>query len=204
MRSTGYHCVYVSRLLWLLLLMFSLTRITALGQGSEKETERKFAVLQTKTAVYKNVTVTQITRKWIFILHDNGVCNVKAEDLLPQTRAALGMDKILADEDKRMSAQTSHSFAPLAQKFSAVTKFASDWQRSEKQKLNQMTAANPLTLYLMLGVLAVTYIIVSALFWMICRKTHNSPGPLVWVPVLARPLEWSPVLRTPGRARWLA
>ena len=37
-----------------------------------------------------------ITKKWIFILHDNGVCNVKPEDLTPETRIALGYDKIAA------------------------------------------------------------------------------------------------------------
>ena len=171
--------------------------MTAVGQGLDKGKEPKFPVLHTKTAVYKNVTVTQVTRAWIFILHDNGVCNVKAEDLLPETRVALGMDKIQADDDRGKSGQASRSFAPLAQKLSAVTKLATDWQQNGKQRLDQMTAANPMALYLMLGILAVTYIVVSALFWMICRKTHNSPGPLVWVPVL----QLIPLLRAANMSR---
>jgi hypothetical protein len=146
------------------------------------------------------VTVTQVTKKWVFILHATGVCNIKPEDLSPETRTAVGYDKILAASDEK--ARSAASFAPFGHlKFSDMGKIAADWGQHGPQKLKAtldgMTAGNPMVFYLLLGVLAVTYIIVSALFWMICRKTHNSPGPLVWVPVL----QLIPLLRAANMSR---
>lgn len=197
MRSIGNHCVYAGRLVKLLFLLIFLNSVNTFAQGTKGHTEMRFAVLQTKTGAYTNVTVTQVTKKWIFILHDNGVCNIKPEDLTPQMQAALGYDKIAAAEDDNKSARPGHSpFANLQ-----LGKFAADWTKHGPQKLkstlDQMTAGSPVALYLMLGILAATHILVSALFWMICRKTHNSPGPLVWVPVL----QLIPLLRAANMSR---
>lgn len=200
MRSTGNHCVHAGRLVWLLLLLVFPSGLNSFGQATKGSHEMRFAVLQTKTAAYTNVTVTQVTKKWIFILHENGVCNIKPEDLTPQLRTALGYDKIAATEDEKGSARAVRSpFANL--KFGAVGKIAADWSRNGPQKLkatfDQMAATNRMALYLMFAILGVTHIFVSMLFWMICRKTHNSPGPLVWVPVL----QLIPLLRAANMSR---
>jgi hypothetical protein len=42
--------------------------------------------------------------------------------------------------------------------------------------------ANPMALCIMLGISAIVYIFTSICFWLICRKTHTAPGPLIWVP----------------------
>ena len=198
MRNIENHCVFAGRLKWLLLLVIFLNSLNTFGQGTKAAKELRFAVLQTKTTAYTNVTVTQVTKKWIFILHDNGVCNVKPEDLSAETRKALGYDKILAaanDEDKK-SARPAFSF-----KFDGVGKLAADWGKNGPQKLkdtlNAMAAGNRMALYLMFAILGVTHLFVSIMFWMICRKTHNSPGPLVWVPVL----QLIPLLRAANMSR---
>jgi hypothetical protein len=48
-----------------------------------------------------------------------------------------------------------------------------------------------------LGALLALHILHSAIFWMICRKTHSAPGPLVWVPIL----QLIPLLRAANMPR---
>src|SRR5689334_13400970 len=100
MRRIGDHSVWVSRLITLLFVVLSLSALNCLAGTTKGASELRFAVLQTKTGMYTNVTVTQVTKKWIFILHATGVCNVKPEDLSPETRTALGYDKILAASEE--------------------------------------------------------------------------------------------------------
>lgn len=201
MKHTGNHCVYVSRLVWLLFALFILNTLNVPAQSLKAASETRFALLKTKTGMYTNVTVTQITKKFIFILHDSGVCNVNVEDLMPETRTALGYDKMMAaaDEKDKKSAHVANPFANW--KISGVGKFAADWSKDGPQKLkatfDTMAATNRTALYLMFAILGVTHLFVSMLFWMICRKTHNSPGPLVWVPVL----QLIPLLRAANMSR---
>jgi hypothetical protein len=198
MRNIGNHGVFGSRLLWLLIAPLFLLTLNAFGAG-KAATELRFAVLKTKTAAYTNVTVTQVTKKWVFILHENGVCNIKPEDLTLETRTAIGYDKIVAAADE--DARSAHSGPTFNFKFSAVGKFASDWEKNGWQKIkatfNEMAAGNAMELYLIFAIAGLTYLFVSALFWMICRKTHSSPGPLVWVPVL----QLIPLLRAANMSR---
>lgn len=202
MKSAGNHCICAGRLLWLLLALLSFYGIDAFGQTLNAPSEPTFALLKTRTGVYTNVTVTKMTRSWIFILHENGVCNIKIEDLTPETRVALGYDKLIAAENAKAVKTSTHSFAPFGQfKLTQVKKFAADLQQNApkqlKAKLDQMTAGNPMALYLMLGILAAMHIFVSTCFWLICRKTHCAPGPLVWVPVL----QLIPLLRAANMPR---
>lgn len=202
MKRAGDHCIHAGRLLWLLLAFLSLFCIDAIGQNINGPSEPTFALLKTKTGVYTNVTVTKMTRSWIFVLHANGVCNIKIEDLTPETRVALGYDKLVAAENAKSSTASRHSFAPFAKfKLTDVKKFAADLQQTGAQrlktKLNEMTGGNPIAMYLVLGILAALHIFVSTCFWLICRKTHSAPGPLVWVPVL----QLIPLLRAANMPR---
>src|SRR5438874_1141937 len=52
--------------------------------------EEKFAVLETKTGTYKNVTVTKKTASYVMILHSTGLCNVAVPDLSSEAQVKLG------------------------------------------------------------------------------------------------------------------
>jgi hypothetical protein len=52
-------------------------------------TEERFEVLQTKTGLYTNVTVTSKTEEWIFIVHAGGMSNIKISDLTKDVQAKL-------------------------------------------------------------------------------------------------------------------
>ena len=186
MKSARNHCYSVGRLLWLLLALSSIPSMASAGSILLGKSEPTFPLLQTKTGVYTNVTVTQQTKDWIFILHSTGVCNVKLSDLSPETLAVLGYKP--ATDDAAAEEKKSHASQPFAQiitraKLADVGKLARDWRQNPRQKFKELTASSPFAIYIILGILAALHIFTSTCFWLICRKTHIAPGPLVWVPV---------------------
>ena len=193
MKKAENHQRYIGGFLWLLLTLLSTRLLAAPGEMSLADHEQTFPVLQTKAGAYTNVTVTKKTKDWIFILHSAGVCNVKATDLSPEARVMLGYDAApkQGEEVKTASAASQAFSKPLAQlsqlKFSKVKEFASGWRHNGKEKIAEVKSyfvANPMVLSTILGIGAVVYISLSVCFWLICRKTHIAPGPLVWVPFL--------------------
>lgn len=200
MKSAVKYRKYLGRPVWLLLLFFSIRLLATPGQMTMGDTEQKFPLLQTKTGTYTNVTVTKRTKDWIFILHSQGVCNIKASDLSTDARIALGYEA--APDPKKAAAAAAHEpFAKLAKlKLAEVKKFASDWRYNGKEKIAEAKsffASNPQATTIALGILGAVYIFVSICFWSICRKTHIAPGPLVWVPFL----QLIPLLRAANMPR---
>jgi hypothetical protein len=188
MKNAGKHYSCAGRLLWLLFLMFFGFAGSSFGQQALNDgTEPKFAVFQTKTAVYTNVTVTQKTKDWVFILHSQGVCNIKTSDLTPEMLATLGY-KPSPDEEKKSAFSGNKDLGKLASaKIADVKHFATDWRQNGrervKEKIAQLKAGDRSVLYTFIAIVGSIHLLVSALFWLICRKTHISPGPLIWLPV---------------------
>ncbi len=207
MKNVGNGYRFAGRLLWLLVAIFIFPSFSHAGSIVSGKGEPTFPLLQTKTGVYTNVTVTQQTKEWIFILHSTGVCNIKIGDLSTETKVSLGIiprsnnGVVEAEEAPATgsSASTpSHALAHMPHfKFADLKKFAEEWRTNGKQKFNELTAGNPMIGNVLLCILGVVYIFVSTCFWLICRKTHNSPGPLVWVPVF----QLIPLLRAANMPR---
>ena len=204
MKSAENNQCYLGRLLGLLLILFCGTIFAKPGDiimGSKKELT--FPVLETKTGAYTNVTVTKRTKDWVFILHSQGVCNIKATDLSTDARIALGYEEVpKKDGEVKVVAAPSHdSLAQLSHlKLQEVQQFPTDWRVNRKEKVAEMQAfiaANPIVICTVLGIVAVAYIFSSICFWLICRKTHMAPGPLVWVPFL----QLIPLLRAANMPR---
>jgi hypothetical protein len=203
MRRAEKYRWHLGRLLWLLLALLSSDVMAKPGSIMMGAKEQTFPVLETKTGAYTNVTVTKKTKDWVFILHSQGVCNIKATDLSTEARIALGYEEApKKGEQIQVAATTSHEgFGNLSHlKLEEVKKFAADWRVNRKEKEAEMKAfitANPMALCTVLGILGFVYIFSSTCFWMICRKTHNAPGPLVWVPIL----QLIPLLRAANMPR---
>jgi len=203
MKSAENYRRYLGRLL---LLLFALLSLSAIGRPGEMkmgaDTESTFAVLQTRTGAYTNVTVTKKTKDWIFILHSAGVCNVKVSDLPDDALVALGYEK--SADAKGEAAKGSSANQQLAQlthiKLEEVKEFATGWRQNSKAEMAQVQAfitTNPMAICVVLGIAALVYILISSCFWCICRKTHIAPGPLVWVPFL----QLIPLLRAANMPR---
>jgi len=203
MKSAENYRWHLGRLLGLLLMLLSGTIFAKPGDiimGGKKELT--FPVLETKTGAYTNVTVTKRTKDWVFILHSQGVCNIKATDLSTDARIALGYEELPKKDGEVAAAPPSHdSLAQLSHlKLEEVKQFATDWRINRKEKTAEVQAfmaANPLVICTVLGIVAVVYVFSSICFWLICRKTHSAPGPLVWVPVL----QLIPLLRAANMPR---
>src|SRR3954468_16485951 len=115
MKRVEHYRRYLGSFLLLLLLLLS-SRVAAksgdLIMGKEEQT---FPVLETKTGAYTNVTVTKKTKDWVFILHSQGVCNIKATDLSTDARIALGYEEPPnKDGTPKVVAPVHEGFAPLA------------------------------------------------------------------------------------------
>jgi uncharacterized protein DUF5684 len=189
MRKAEHYRCHLGRLVGLLLLLLCGRAIAKPGDILMGAKEQTFPVLETKTGAYTNVTVTKKTKDWVFILHSQGVCNIKAADLSTEARIALGYEEAPnKDGTPKVVAPVHEGFAPFARlKLVDVKQFAEDWRINRKEKEAQVQAfiaANPIIICSILGIVAVVYIFCSICFWLICRKTHIAPGPLVWVPFL--------------------
>jgi Family of unknown function (DUF5684) len=190
MKNAAKYYGCAGRLVWLLFLIFFAFAGSSFGQQiTDDGSEPKFALFQTKTCVYTNVTVTQRTKDWVFILHSQGVCNIKTSDLTPEMLASLGYKPDPADGEAKKSAFSGNKdLAKIASaKFADVKHFAVDWRQNGKErvreKIAQLKAGDRSVLYTFIVIVGSIHLLVSALFWLICRKTHISPGPLVWLPV---------------------
>lgn len=207
MKTLEYYRRYLGSFLVLLLMLLS-SRVTAKpGEIFMGKQEQTFPLLQTKTGTYTNVTVTKKTKEWIFILHSAGVCNVKASDLPTDARIALGYQAAsnapAADADGGVTtAETSAAAGPAKVRFNLaeVKQFAADWRlhrKEREQELRTYVTLHAMVLGAFFGIWLAVHLLCSGIFWMICRKTHNAPGPLVWVPVL----QLIPLLRAANMPR---
>lgn len=212
MKNAEQYQRYISRLAGLLFVLLFVAPAAFAGQMTmDGGNERTFPVLQTKTGAYTNVTVTKQTKDWIFILHATGVCNIKATDLSPEARVALGYDAPPKSEEEvkaEAKAEAAAGESPaqaLAQikshlNVADIKKFAASWRENRKETISKLTAitnGNPTGFLIGFGVIAALYLFMSTCFWLLCRKTHIAPGPLVWIPVL----QIVPLLRAANMSR---
>jgi hypothetical protein len=208
MKRLEHYRRYLGSCLVLLLMVFSRNVAAKPGEIFMGKQEQTFPVLQTKTGSYTNVTVTKKTKDWIFILHSAGVCNVKASDLPTDARIALGYEAApqtpaAEDEGGVTTAETSVAgAAPKLPRFNLAEfkQFAADWRLHRKEKETEIktyVTVHAVVIGAFFGIWLALHLLCSGIFWMVCRKTHNAPGPLVWVPVL----QLIPLLRAANMPR---
>jgi hypothetical protein len=195
MKNADNHRLYFGRLLWLLCTLLSTSLFAKPGEMTLGDHEQTFPVLETRTGAYTNVTVTKKTRDWIFILHSKGVWIMLGYD-------AAATNKDVAVAQQQQQANEARPLAQLTQnlKFSKVKDFVDGWRQNQNEKMGEVKsfiAANPKVIGIVLGGFGGLYIFSSTCFWLICRKTHIAPGPLVWVPIL----QLIPLLRAANMPR---
>jgi len=164
------------RQLWLALVLLVGTTAT-----SSAVSEQTFAVLQIGSRTYQNVTVTTKAKDYIFILHSAGMNNIKVADLSPELRQELGYSEP-AEANKAKAATTATTTwakqtaakieSPQIKQFEAeATEFA-------------RTAFSPRMMIFSLLSIGILHLFFSLCFKIICDKTGNAPGPLIWLPIL--------------------
>jgi hypothetical protein len=160
--------------------------------GAKAAQEHHYPVLQIGTQTYHNVTVTTKAKNYIFILHSQGMTNIRVAELSPQLRQELGYE-------------VPHA-GPKAN--SNWIKEAAGWLESPALGRTRAAAPGkapfalpPLTLHFLLpflGVALAIHLFLSYCCGLICKKTGNEPGALIWLPIL----QILPMLRAAGMSGW--
>ena len=177
---------------------FGVAVITALLQPAfaARLVDQTFPLLKTRTATYTNVTVTTRAEDYIFIVYDGGMTSVKVSNLSPEARHALGY---ASAETPTPSTGTGpavvvarESANPSAQ-LPAQAQALKLWQ--EKLQALHFTTE---FIYTVLAIVLLIHLGVSYCFSLICSKTGNPGGLLVWLPAL----QWVPLFRAAGMSGW--
>ena len=184
------------------LLVLALGIVLVRSQAAAATIEQTFDVLQIGTHTYRNVTVTTKSKDYVFILHSAGMTNIKVAELTPELREKLGYEELPKPKPAATNAtawakQTINKLETPQVK-AVEEQVVSTWR---EKILAQLILLPPLTrtvIYEALGVLVAVYLFYCYCCMLICQKAGQTPGVLVWLPVL----QAFPMLRAAGMSPW--
>ena len=183
-------------LAWLALAVLSLPLRGAAGTAEER-----FDVLQIGTQTYSNVTVTTKAKQYVFLLHSAGMVSIKVSQLPPDVLEKLGYTapapKVTTNTAvvwaKREIAKIN---TPQARELGK--QLEQKWRGQATAKLAAMHLAGPTLIVVAAGVGLLLYLFQCYCLMLICRKTGQRPGILVWLPAV----QLFPLLRAAGMSAW--
>ena len=184
------------------LVLLALAAWLSLTLNTLGAAEENFDVLQTKTAVYTNVTVTTKATNYLFILHSTGMTSLKVADLPLETKQLLGY------APKESAAASTNAAAAWAKRelakinvpqVAALRKqMEQKWHLQPPTRFDAKELLGSTMLWAVLGVTLLLYLFHCYCCMLICRKAGHAPGILVWVPAL----QLIPMLRAAGMSAW--
>ncbi len=172
---------------WCLTFLAGIWTSTALG-------DQFLPVLETKTGIYSNVTVTLRTPRDVHIRHDRGIGNIDLVDLDDETKEALGYEV----ESKDDAASGGGAVGMPAEWLDALQRAGSGQLADGQLPFEMPTAVSSGLLVGVLVVGLVFHLFFSYCARLICIKTGNEPGIMVWLPVL----QIFPLFRAAGMSGW--
>jgi len=149
------------------------------------------ATLQIGSQTYSNVTVESRTPSHVYIKHAQGYATIRVKGLEPDVQQQLGYEVVPPKE-------------PLLSRKMLAEKIKIDPEvREAEEKLVAEVQERIRTLdpNVRIGILAgavICYLFFCFCCMLICKKTSNEPGVLVWIPVL----QVFPLLRAAGMSGW--
>ena len=180
---------YVRRVLSLLLVGLALPAF-----GESKSSVEKFDLLQVGTETYTNVTIIKSTATdLICFMHSRGISTVKVAELPDEAKMQLGF-KVAAKPGElkaKISAQVKKLFANVD--LSTVEAYGKEVSDTTTKGLYGDADAR-YSLLIGLGVIFMTYVVFCYCLKLICDKTGNPAGALIWLPLL----QWFPMFRAAG------
>ncbi len=156
--------------------------------------EQTFDMLQIGTHTYKNVTVTTKAKDYIFILHSAGMNNVKVSDLPADVRDKLGYNTVNDTAKAGTNAISNWARQTMAKIETPRIKELEQALRSHSMPGNFKVSLDAKQLLPLLLFTCVFYLIYCYCAMLICQKTGNPGGVLVFVPIL----QLIPLLRAAG------
>src|SRR6266404_2935321 len=156
--------------------------------------EQTFEVLQIGTRQYKNVTVTTKAKDYIFILHSAGMNNVKVSELPAEVREKLGYNAINDTMKTGTNAISNWARQTMARIESPQIKQLEQALRDHSIPANLKISLDAKHQLPVLAFAVGFYLIFCYCAMLICQKTGNQPGVLVFLPLL----QIFPLLRAAG------
>jgi len=163
-------------------------------------------MLKTRTDTFTNVTVYGRSKTDIFIRHARGIGNIKLDSLDPEIIAQLNSTG--TDGDAKTSSDSKSSESEIVSSAHAAGAKASAYVASMNGQLHEQLASlavlktmkppGPEVLAVILGVFLVLYLFTCYCLKLICVKTGNDPGFLIWLPIL----QMIPLLRAASMSGW--
>jgi len=143
--------------------------------------DETFALVETKTGVYSNVTVTTKSEDYIVIQHAAGLASLKVSDLTPELRKELGFVTTRSKLEEGSLTITAKARAladviPTTEIEAAWNKYAPAGTPSLKLDATVISIA--------LVILATGYFGFCLCGTLICQKVGRPAGGLMWLPVL--------------------
>jgi hypothetical protein len=184
MHAYKVHHYAAARLLWLALAGFLMQPVEVVGAPDER-----FDVLEVGTHTYTNVTVTTKAKNCIFILHAAGMTSIKVSQLPPDVQEKLGY--VVARPPKPatntagMWVKREISNLNVPQVKDLTKQLEQKWRRESAARSSAMGLAGPKLIVAVLGVVLLLYLLHCYCCMLICRKTGNPSGILVWLPCRA-------------------
>jgi hypothetical protein len=184
------------------LILVTLGAWLVLFPGTAGAVEEKFDVLQVGTQTYSNVTVTTKAKSYVFILHSQGMTSLRPAALPPEVQEQLGY---APGGGPKPATNTASAWAKREIAKINVPK-VEDLQQQINEKINSkpppalaaIGLIGPRLIVAVLGVFLLFYLFGCYCWMLICRKTGNPGGILVWLPGL----QIFPVLRAAGMSAW--
>ncbi len=143
--------------------------------------DETFALVETKTGVYSNVTVTTKSKDYIVIQHAAGLTSLKVADLPVEVQEKLGF--VVAKPKMNLGSLTVTAKARALVDAIPATKLEEAWAKyapagSPPLKLNSSIIG------IALGVVAACYFGFCLCGAMICQKVGRPAGILMWLPIV--------------------
>jgi len=163
--------------------------------------EQRLGELQVGDRTYENVTVRTKAKDYIFIVHSSGMTSIKVTQLPADVLGKLGyaptaMPKRTTDAVAALT-RTSIARGGVALVEGGEAKLLQAWRKTGPASKMQHLTTYPV-LVVVAAVLLMAHLFGSYCCMLICRKTGNVPGFLVWVPLL----QAVPMLRAASMSAW--
>ena len=170
--------------------------------GTVGAVEDRFDVLQIGTQTYSNVTVTTKAKQYVFLLHSAGMTSIKVSQLSPDLQEKLGYAAAAVSKSATNTAavwakrELARINVPQAKEFGK--QLEQKWRGLSAARLSAMGLGGPTLIFAALGIALLLYLFQCFCFMLICRKTGQRPGILVWLPGV----QVFPLLRAAGMSGW--
>jgi hypothetical protein len=197
MKNTNFLGVVLSGL-----IRASLMALLFAPIGASAALEQTFDVLQIGTTTYRNVTVTTKSKNYVFILHSNGMTNIKVADLPPDLLTKLGYEDPAAPKTKpnppvvwakqTLSKMEAPQLKRIQEQLEGLLHQGSKGMPFRLPELSQNV------LIIAASALLGLFLLHSYCCMLICKKVGIKPGVLVWLPLL----QLFPLLRAAAMSPW--